>query len=161
VLPLLRGRLDGLSEQIDAYPALVDKRFPELDCGQTGGRNLLLQGGTLLHLAAEYGNPAAVALLLDRGADVNARATVDAAGVGGHTAIFHAVTQFDDDGLPITQLLIERGADLAVRAKLPGDYERPGEIVECTALGYALLLRRESEENGDLAREQGPAVVPR
>jgi hypothetical protein len=37
-------------------------------------------------------------------------------------------------------LLVERGADLAVRVKLPGDYERPGEIVECTALGYALLF---------------------
>ena len=58
----------------------------------------------------------------------------------GQTAIFHAVTQFDDDGLPATQLLIERGADLAVRVKLPGDYERPGEIVECTSLGYALLF---------------------
>ena len=81
-----------------------------------------------------------LALLLDRGADVNARATVDDAGVGGQTAIFHAVTQFDDDGLPVTQLLIERGADLTVRAKLPGDYERPGEVVECTALGYALLF---------------------
>jgi hypothetical protein len=48
------------------------------------------------------------------------------------------VTQFDDNGLPAIQILIERGADLAIRAKLPGDYERPGEIVECTALGYAL-----------------------
>ena len=140
VLQLLRGRLDSLAEQIDADPALVNRRFSELDCGQTGGRNLLLQGGTLLHVAAEYGHPAAAALLLDRGADVNARATVDEAGVGGHTAIFHAVTQFDDGGLPVTQLLVERGADLAVRAKLPGDYDRPGQIVECTALGYALLF---------------------
>ena len=140
VLQLLRGRLDSLAELIDADPALVNKRFSELDCGQTGGRNLMLQGGTLLHVAAEYGNLAAVALLLDRGADVNARATVDEAGVGGQTAIFHAVTQFDDGGLPVTQLLVERGADLAVRVKLPGDYERPGEIVECTALGYALLF---------------------
>ncbi|HET7154104.1 MAG TPA: ankyrin repeat domain-containing protein, partial [Hyphomicrobiaceae bacterium] len=112
----------------------------ELDCGQTGGRNLSVQGGTLLHLAAEYGHLAAVALLLDRGADVNARATVDKAGVGGHTAIFHAVTQFEDGGLPVTQLLVDRGADLAIRMKLPGDYERPGEIVECTPLGYALLF---------------------
>jgi hypothetical protein len=69
---------------------------------------------------------------------VNARATVDEAGVGGQTTIFHAVTQFDDEGLSVAQLLIERGADLALRLKLPGDYERPGEIVECTALGYAL-----------------------
>jgi ankyrin repeat protein len=140
VLPLLRGRLDRLVELIDADPALVNRRFPELDCGQTGGRNLLLQGGTLLHVAAEYGNLEGIALLLDRGADVNARATVDDAGVGGQTAIFHAVTQFNDDGLPATQLLIERGADLAIRVKLPGDYERPGEIVDCTSLGYALLF---------------------
>ena len=140
VLQLFRGRLDSLAGLIDADPALVNQRFPELECGQTGGRELTLRGGTLLHVAAEYGNLAAVALLLERGADVNARATVDEAGVGGQTAIFHAVTQFDDGGLLVTQLLIERGADLAVRVKLPGDYERPGEIVECTALGYALLF---------------------
>ena len=140
VLQLLRDQLDGLAGLIDADPALVNRRFSELDCGQTGGRNLLLSGATLLHVAAEYGHPAAVALLLDRGADVNARATVDEAGVGGQTAIFHAVTQFDDDGLPVTQLLIDRGADLAIRAKVPGDFERPGEILECTALGYALLF---------------------
>ena len=72
VLDLLRGRLDSLADQIEADPALVNKRFPELDIGQTGGHNLMLQGATLLHVAAEYGNVAAVALLLDRGADVNA-----------------------------------------------------------------------------------------
>ncbi len=156
VLQLLRGRLDRLAELIDADPALVNKRFPELDCGQTGGRNLLLQGGTLLHVAAEYGNLAAVALLLDRRADVNARATINDAGVGGHTAIFHAATQFDDVGLPVTQLLVERGADLTLRAKLPGDYERPGEIVECTALGYALLFGGASERRTvTLLRDRG------
>jgi Ankyrin repeats (3 copies)/Ankyrin repeat len=156
VLQLLRGRLDGLVEQIDADPAVINKRFSELDCGMTGGRRLTLQGGTLLHVAAEYGNLSAVALLLNRGADVNAGATIDDAGVGGHTAIFHAVTQLDDGGLPVTQLLIERGADLAVRAKVPGDYERPGEIVECTALGYALLFGGTSQRRTvTLLRERG------
>ncbi len=156
VLALLRGRLDTLAELIDAEPGLVNKRFVELDCGQTGGRSLLLQGGTLLHVAAEYGNVAAVALLLDRGADVNARATIDDAGVGGQTAIFHAVTQVDDGGLPVTQLLLERGADLTVRAKLPGDYERPSEVVECTALGYALLFGGAAQRRTvTLLRERG------
>src|SRR4051794_40435828 len=43
VLALLRDRLDDLAELIDAEPGLVNKRFSELDCGQTGGRRLLLQ----------------------------------------------------------------------------------------------------------------------
>ena len=109
-----------------------------------------------MHVAAEYGNLAAVTLLLDRGAGVNARATVDEAGIGGQTAIFHAVTQSGDDGLPVTQLLLERGADLSLRVKLPGSYERPGEIVECTPLGYALLFGGDSQRRTvALLREWG------
>jgi ankyrin repeat protein len=156
VLQLLRGRLDDLATLIDADPVLVNRRFSELDCGTTGGRSLTLQGATLLHVAAEYGRPDAAALLLDSGADVNARAAVDPAGVGGQTAIFHAVTQFDDGGLPVVQLLVERGADLALRVKAPGDYERPGEIVECTPLGYALRFGGASQRRTvTLLRERG------
>jgi hypothetical protein len=156
VLQLLRGRLDTLAEQIDADPALATRRFPEFDCGMTGGRRLTVEGGTLLHMAAEYGSLGAATLLLDRGADVNARATVNDSGVGGHTAIFHAATQFDDDGLAVTQLLVDHGADLTLRAKLPGNYERPGEIVECTALGYALLFGGDSQRRTvALLRERG------
>ena len=138
VLALLRGRLDTLRELVDADPALVSRRFPELDCGQSGGRTLTLRGATLLHVAAEYGNAAAAELLLDRGADVDAPATIDEAGLGGQAAIFHAATQFDDRGLAVLQLLLDRGADLAARVTLPGDYEQPGDVVECTVLGYAL-----------------------
>jgi hypothetical protein len=159
VLALLRDRLDDLAVQIGADPALVNRRFPVLDCGMTGGRRLTLEGGTLLHVAAEYGNLSAAAMLLDRGADVNARATVNHAGIGGQTAIFHAATQSDEVGLPVTQLLVERGADLTVRAKLPGDYERPDEIVECTPLGYALLFGGGSQRRTvDLLRGRGALV---
>jgi len=148
VLEVLRGRLDRLADRLDADPALAHRRFPELDCGSTGARRLLLQGATLLHVAAEFGIVEAGRLLCDRGADVNARATVDDAGVGGQTAIFHAATQFGDRGLPMAQLLVERGADLAVRVKLPGHYDRPDEFVECTPLGYALLFLNDSHSEG-------------
>jgi ankyrin repeat protein len=148
VLEVLRRQLDRLAGQLDADSTLAHRRFPELDCGSTGGRRLLLQGATLLHVAAEFGNVEAAKLLLDRGADINARATVDDAGVGGQTAIFHAVTQFGDDGLPMAQLLVERGADLSVRVKLPGHYERLDEVVECTPLGYALRFQSESHSEG-------------
>jgi ankyrin repeat protein len=148
VLEVLRHRHDRLSEQLDADTGLTHRRFPELDCGSTGARRLLLQGATLLHVAAEFGNVEAAKLLLDRGADVNARATEDAAGVGGQTAIFHAATQFCDEGLPLAQLLVERGADLAVRVKLPGHYEQPDEVIECTPLGYALRFQKDSHSEG-------------
>lgn len=140
VLDLLRDRLDLLAAHLDADPTLVRRRFHELDFGVTGARQLTLRSATLLHVAAEYGNVEAAKLLLARGADVNARATPDESGVGGQTPIFHAVTQYSDWGLPVARLLVERGADLSVRAKLPGHYERPGEIVECTPLGYAQLF---------------------
>jgi ankyrin repeat protein len=148
VLDLLRLRLDRLAEHLDADPALPHRRFPELDCGSTGARRLLLQGATLLHVAAEFGSVDAARLLLDRGADINARATVDDAGIGGQTALFHAVTQFHDVGLPMAQLLVARGADLNVRVKLPGHYDRPDEVVECTALGYALQFQQDSHAEG-------------
>lgn len=138
VLDLLRGRVDLLTRHLDRDRTLVHRRFPELDFGSSGARLLKLQGATLLHVSAEYGNVEAAKLLLERGADVNARAAVDESGVGGQTPIFHAVTQFFDGGLPMTQLLVDRGADLSVRVKLPGHYERPGEVVECTPLGYAM-----------------------
>jgi ankyrin repeat protein len=147
VLAVLRQQLDRLAEQLDADSTLAHRRFPELDCGSTGGRRLLLQGATLLHVAAEFGIVDAARLLLDRGADVNAGATVDDRGVGGQTAIFHAVTQSGDAGLPMAELLVERGADLGVRVRLPGHYERQDEVVEGTPLGYARRFQNESHPN--------------
>ena len=165
VLDLLRGRLDLLEKHLDADRTLVHRRFPELDFGSSGARLLKLQGATLLHVAAEYGNVDAAKLLLERGADVNARAAVNESGVGGQTPIFHSVTQFFDGGLPMTQFLVERGADLSVRVRLPGHYERPSEIVECTPLGYAVLFPGEEHKNPtqqDLsvsAREWGGGMI--
>jgi ankyrin repeat protein len=158
VLEVLRRQPDRLAKQLNADATLAHRRFPELDCGSTGGRRLLLQGATLLHVAAEFGGVEAARLLLDRGADVNAGA--NDAGVGGQTAIFHAVTQFGDRGLLMAQLLVERGADLSVRVKLPGHYERLDEVVECTPLGYALRFQGESHPAGKtiaFLRERGAA----
>lgn len=159
VLEVLSGRVDRLAAAIDADAELVHRRFPELDFGSTGGRRLLLQGATLLHVAAEYGNVEAARSLIDRGANVNAPALVDNAGVGGQTPIFHAATQFADVGLPMAQLLVEHGADLSVRVKLPGHYEQPDEVIECTPLGYALRFANERPrgkgETVALLRERG------
>jgi hypothetical protein len=140
VLPILRGRTDELAALLDTDPALLHRRYPELDCGQSGGRLLTLRGATLLHVAGEYGFFSASRLLLDRGADVNARADIGANGVGGQTPIFHALTHFERVNPEVAQLLIARGADLTIRARVPGHYERPGELLDVSAAEYGAIF---------------------
>lgn len=48
VLPILRGRTEELATLIDTDPTLIHRRYPELDCGHSGGRILTLRGATLL-----------------------------------------------------------------------------------------------------------------
>lgn len=160
VFDFLRGRLDLLARHLDADPALVDRRFPELDFGGTAMRRLALAGGTLLHVAAEYCNAEAARLLLDRGAGVNARATVNGAGIGGQTPIFHSASQFGDKGFEVTRLLLDRGADLTVQAKLPGLHDDPGDFVEGNALVYASRFPGEDESHaGRLANRKTIALL--
>jgi ankyrin repeat protein len=153
VLDLLRNRLDSLAAQLESDPTLVRHHFDELDIGATGARRLTLRGATLLHVAAEYGNLDAATMLLDRGADVNVEARRDADGVGGQTPIYHAATQNFDFGLPMVELLLRRGADLGVRAKVPGHYERPDEVVECTPAEYAALFPGKESKTVTFLRE--------
>ncbi len=154
VMAILSGRLEELIKLLNADQTLIQQRFASLNFGSTAARMLTLQGATLLHVAAEFGNLEAATLLINRGADVNAAATVNEAGVGGQPAIFHAATQPDDSGLPVVRFLVEQGADLTVRVKLPGHYERPGEIVECTPLEYALLFPGNQGPTSAFLREQ-------
>jgi hypothetical protein len=136
VLALLRGRTGDLATVLDADPTVVQRRYAELDCGPSSG-NISLRGATLLHVTAEYGFLDALRLRLDRGADVNARANIDANGVGGQTAIFHALAHFNGTNPEITQLLIDRGADLTIRARVPA---QGGALLDVSAAEYAATL---------------------
>ena len=155
VLETLRGRTDRLAYLFERDPALAKRRFPELDFGTTAHRGLTLRGGTLLHVAAEFGNVDAARVLLEFGSPVNAKVEADARGIGGQTPIFHAVSQFHDWGLPVARLLVAYGANLNVRAQLPGQYDRPDEIVECTPLGYALRFPGTESRTVDFLRATG------
>lgn len=131
VLELLSGDLACLAALLDADPARVHAPLHGLAIGASGARRLLLDGATLLHVAAEFGQLDAARLLHARGADLNA------SGSDGATPLFHAVSQFNDAGLAMTDWLLRQGARRDVVARLPGHYERPDEWVEGTALDYA------------------------
>jgi len=157
-LSIHRGRLDLLAQELEADLDLAHRRFPEFDYGGTGGRIMSLKGGTLLHVAAEYGETEAARVLLDHGADVNVKALIDEGGVGGQTPLFHAVTQFSDFAVDTARLLIQRGADLTGRARVASAYDKPDEFVDVTPLGYAARFPfGEWERHGatDLLREFG------
>ena len=128
-----RGRVDLLDQLLRGDPSLLDRTFthaeiypPELGCNADPAFALCatpVTGGTLLHLCVDYGELAIARRLLERGADANARARVDADGFGGHTALFGcAVSQPYRCSLPVavdfTRLLLDHGADPNARASL-------------------------------------------
>jgi ankyrin repeat protein len=98
---------------------------------------LTLKGATLLHVAAEFGQAEVAGVLLDAGADVDAAALTDSNGLGGQSAIFHAATQNADFGLEVVRRLIAGRANLNIRCRLPGHYERADDLFEGTVLDYA------------------------
>jgi ankyrin repeat protein len=77
-----------------------------------------IDGTSLLHIAIDFNDQEIFELLLAHGADVNARAKVDAEGFGGHTPIYNAVVSHGSHQGSMARKLLERGASTTVRASL-------------------------------------------
>ena len=75
------------------------------------------RGVSALHICAEFNSSRCARVLLENGADVNARADQDADGMGGHTPIFHAVNSIFNYCRPTMEVLADAGADLDVRVR--------------------------------------------
>ena len=131
-----RGRIDLLEAHLRRDPGLLSRRFtheeiypPELGCHDEviATHGTPLGGTSLLHMCIDYDELEIARWLLARGIDPNLRATVDADGFGGHTALFATVVSQPAYGMnrgwrtqaaPFTELLLAHGADPNVRCSL-------------------------------------------
>lgn len=167
-----RGRIDLLEEHLRRDPGLLRRAFmheeiypPELGCHDEvmATQGTPLAGTTLLHMCADYGEIEIARWLLDRGMNVDERATVDRDGFGGHTALFGTIVSQANFGrnkspdAPFTRLLLDHGANPNARASLrkrlhPG-YEIDGmhEYRSVTPMGWggAIHLQGASRSCGD------------
>jgi ankyrin repeat protein len=127
IMALHRSRIDLLQKHLDRDPSLLERRFtyPEVFFNHDGSPGdaypaTPVSGCTLLHLALEFDDIDVARWLIERGADVNARAPIDAEGFGGHTPLFHTVVNLaagmglKDDSK--ARLLLDHGADPNARA---------------------------------------------
>jgi hypothetical protein len=132
-MALHRGRIDLLETYLRRDPQLFSRNFshqeiypPELGCHADESLALHgtpLAGATLLHMCIDYDEIEIARWMIERGANLNAHAAVDADGFGGHTALFGCVVsqsyrcgrQHDGD---FTRLLLDHGADPNARASL-------------------------------------------
>jgi Ankyrin repeat len=115
-----RGRLDLAEEMLTRDPASLNACYPldaiypaEIGNPQHGLAFVPLDGGTLLHMAAEFEDNTALAFLLERGANPNVRAHGK-----GHTALFHTMISASDRTAVRTQMLLDAGADPGIRADI-------------------------------------------
>ena len=128
-----RGRIDLLERHLRRDPDLLARTFsheeiypPELGCHADHSLALHgtpLAGTTLLHLCVDNDEIELARWMLERGADANASADIDAEGFGGHTPLFGCVVsqpyrvgrRMDD---AFARLLLDHGADPNARASL-------------------------------------------
>lgn len=104
VAPVLLDDAEALEAALRADPSLLEHRTAMVSAFTP------LDGASLLHVAAEYGNVKVARVLLEMGAEVDARAAIDGYGLNGHTPLFHTVNSNGNRSEPILRLLLDAGA---------------------------------------------------
>jgi hypothetical protein len=133
IMAFHRGDVERLEKFLSEDRSLIERRFtyreiypPAVGChddGRSGLHGTPIGGTTLLHLAIDFDEQGIFDLLLAHGADVNARASSNAEGFGGHTPLFHCVVSDAylcgrQRDAAMTRMLLERGASTDLRASL-------------------------------------------
>ena len=97
---------------------------------------------SLLHICAEYNHLSCATILVQHGADINAKAGLDENGFGGHTPIFHTVNQSDNKCIDVLKFLLTQNADLSLTVKgliWGKGYEWETFIPEVNPVSYAMM----------------------
>src|SRR5205814_9964139 len=120
-----RGDVARLEMHFRRDPQLLDRRFtlreiyrPECGCstdGRAGMHWTPIDGTTLLHLAIDFREHEIFDWLLALGAEVNARAAIDADGFGGHTPLINSIVNGPWRDATTTHTLLDRGASTGIR----------------------------------------------
>jgi len=97
---------------------------------------------SLLHICAEYNHVACAKILVQHGADINAKAGIDESGFGGHTPIFHTVNQNENKCIDVLKYLLSQSADLTLTVKgliWGKGYEWETFIPSVNPISYAMM----------------------
>jgi uncharacterized protein len=144
-----QGNIDALKHLLNQHPGLASARIG----GETGTGHANKMGRTLLHVATDWPGhfPNAsltVALLIDAGADVNARF------IGPHTETpLHWAASSDD--IDIIDVLVNRGADI----EAPGSVIGGGTpLADAVAFGQWNAARRLIERGAQSTLWQSAAL---
>lgn len=140
-----------LEQVLKTNPTLISQTYSRFNNTYTP-----LAGATLLHFCAEYNSVNCAELLVQHGADVNARAALDENGFGGHSPIFHTVNQNSNNSKDMLEFLLEQGADLTTTVKglmWGKGYEWETFIPAVNPISYAMmgLLPQMHRKDADIA----------
>jgi len=128
-----RGRIDLIEAHLRRDPQLLARTFsheeiypPTLGCHADHSLALHgtpLAGTTLLHICVDFDEIEIARWLIDHGADVNAKAEIDADGFGGHTPLFGCVVSQAyicgrQRDAAFARVLLDHGANPNARASL-------------------------------------------
>ncbi len=153
--PVLLDDAEALRRAVRDDPALPARRFTLASAFTP------LDGATPLHVAAEHGHLQAARTLLELGAEVDARAGLDAHGLGGQTPLFHTVSSHANRSAPLMRLLLaaDARADVCVKG-LTWDRGQPWEttLLDLTPVSYAQFgllpqVHRDERQIRDNVRE--------
>jgi hypothetical protein len=111
LLSVLLDDAESLEAMLVAGPEVVRSRR-SLRCAYTP-----LLEASLLHVCAEFNHISCANVLVQHGADINAKAGIDQNGFGGQTPIFHTVNQNSGQSADMMRFLLAHSADLDITVK--------------------------------------------